>query len=83
VSAKLEYAFQRALSRSPSDKEKEVLVGLYTSHFEQFKSSAAAAKELLSVGSRPAASDIDSAELAAWTSVARALMNLHEFITRY
>jgi hypothetical protein len=83
VSAKLEYAFQRALSRSPSDKEKEVLVGLYTSHFEQFKSQAAAAKDLLSVGSRPAASDIDSAELAAWTSVARALMNLHEFITRY
>jgi hypothetical protein len=50
---------------------------------EQFQASAQSAKELLTVGSRPAASDIDAAELAAWTSVARALMNLHEFITRY
>jgi hypothetical protein len=82
-SAKLDYAFGRALSRLPSDQEKEILVGLYRSHVEQYKSSSESAKELLSVGSRPAASDIDSAELAAWTSVARAVMNLHEFITRY
>ncbi|MFM8396411.1 MAG: hypothetical protein ACKOAH_01175, partial [Pirellula sp.] len=64
-------------------KEKEVLLGLYSAHLEQFKASAQSAKELLSVGSRPVANDIDAAELAAWTSVARALMNLHEFITRY
>jgi hypothetical protein len=82
-SAKLEYAFERGLSREPSDKEKEVLLGLYGAHLEQFKASAQSAKELLSVGSRPVANDIDAAELAAWTSVARALMNLHEFITRY
>jgi hypothetical protein len=83
VATKLEFAFQRALSRSPTDKERGVLVDLYNSHLEQYKTSAGAAKELLSVGSRPAASDIDAAELAAWTSVARAVMNLHEFITRY
>lgn len=82
-SAKLEYAFERGLSRAPSEKEKEVLLGLYSAHLEQFKASAQSAKELLSVGSRPVANDIDAAELAAWTSVARALMNLHEFITRY
>jgi hypothetical protein len=27
--------------------------------------------------------DADAAELAAWTSVARAILNLHETITRY
>ncbi len=31
---------------------------------------------------RPAPADIDPAELAAWTSVARVLLNLHETITR-
>jgi hypothetical protein len=82
-SAKPEYAFERGLSRAPSDQEKEILLGLYRAHLEQFQASAQSAKELLTVGSRPAASDIDAAELAAWTSVARALMNLHEFITRY
>jgi hypothetical protein len=82
-SAKLEYAFGRALSRLPEDQEKQILVSLYRSHVEQFKSSLESAKELLGVGTRPAASDIDPAELAAWTSVARAVMNLHEFITRY
>jgi hypothetical protein len=81
--ARLEYAFYRALSRSPTDPEKEVMTGLYRSHLEQFRSQVESAKELLGVGSRPAANDIDVAELAAWTSVARALMNLHEFITRY
>ena len=27
--------------------------------------------------------DLDRAELAAWTSVARVILNLHETITRY
>ena len=31
---------------------------------------------------RPAPADVDPAELAAWTSVARVLLNLHETITR-
>ena len=83
VPARLEYAFHRALSRSPTEHEKEILISLHQSHLEQFRSQVESAKELLGVGSRPVANDIDVAELAAWTSVARALMNLHEFITRY
>ena len=31
---------------------------------------------------RPAPAGVDPAELAAWTSVARVLLNLHETITR-
>ena len=33
-------------------------------------------------GQSPIPADIDPAELAAWTSVARVLLNLHETITR-
>jgi len=80
---KLRYAFERALSRSPTAQELEVLEGLYRSHLEQFRGSVSSAKELLGVGSRPVPEDLDAAQLAAWTSVARAMMNLHEFITRY
>ena len=83
VSDKLRFTFERALSRPPTAQELEVLVGLYTSHLEQFQGSVDSAKALLGVGSRPVAQDLDAAQLAAWTSVARAVMNLHEFISRY
>ena len=42
----------------------------------------AAARALLGTGDSPVPADIDPAELAAWTSVARVLLNLHETITR-
>jgi hypothetical protein len=38
---------------------------------------------LLRVGERPVSSKVDVAELAAWTSIARVVLNLHETITRY
>jgi hypothetical protein len=34
------------------------------------------------VGEAPKAKDIDATELAAWTSVSRTILNLHESITR-
>ena len=34
------------------------------------------------IGLREVAADIEAAELASWTSVARTIFNLHEFITR-
>jgi hypothetical protein len=37
---------------------------------------------LLAVGQAPAAPGVDPAELAAWTSVARVILNLHEAVTR-
>ena len=39
-------------------------------------------RKFLRIGERPAAKDVPAAELAAWTSVARAILNLHETITR-
>ena len=45
-------------------------------------SSLEADGTLLAVGDRPAATDLDAAALAAWTSLARVLLNLHETITR-
>ena len=42
-----------------------------------------AAAALTSVGAKPPAQDINKPQNAAWTSVARVLLNLHETITRY
>ena len=52
-------------------------------HREQYRHDPQAAEKLLAVGARPRPADLDPAELAAWTSVARAILNLHEIVTRY
>ncbi len=80
--ARLDYAFRRALSRPIKPAEAEVLVPLFENHLAQFRGDANAASELLTVGARPKASDLDAAELAAWTSIARTILNLHATITR-
>lgn len=79
---RLDYAFQRALSRPARPAEAKVLLPLLAEHLRQYRADTRAAGELLAVGAHPRASDLDPAELAAWTSVARAILNLHATITR-
>jgi hypothetical protein len=79
---RIEAAYRRALSRSPRPEERAVLLDLLAKHRDHFKAHAKEADEFLRVGERPAAKDIPAVELAAWTSVARAILNLHETITR-
>lgn len=81
--ARLEFAFRRALSRPIRANEAAVLGELVGKHREQFRHDPEAAKKLLAVGARPQPADLDPAELAAWTSVARAILNLHELVMRY
>jgi hypothetical protein len=80
---RLDLAFRRALSRPPRAEEVKVLVGLVAKHGREFAQDRRAAQALLSTGDHPLPRDADVAELAAWTSVARVLLNLHESITRY
>ena len=79
---RLAFAFRRAVSRSAMDNELAVLQQLLTSHLAEYTANSAAAAEVLSVGAKPAPDDLPKPELAAWTSVARTILNLHEVITR-
>lgn len=81
--ARLEFAFRRSLSRPIRTSEAAVLGELVGKHREQFRHDPESAKKLLAVGARPQPTDIDLAELAAWTSVARTILNLHETVMRY
>jgi hypothetical protein len=80
---RLELAFRRVLERSPSEQEAEVMTTLYDKQLTRYKQSPEDARKLLGVGLAPVPDDLDPAELAATTTVARALLNLHETITRY
>ena len=64
-------------------RKRDVLAQLLKSQREHFKSHPEDAENLLSVGISEVPEDLDVSELAAWTSVARAIFNKHEFIMRY
>ncbi len=64
----LDHAFALVLSREPGPRERTILEDLYEKHRDEFRRDGLPA---------------DAAEVAAWTSVMRAILNLHETVTRY
>tara|TARA_R110002095_G_scaffold214531_1_gene206706 strand:- start:16286 stop:19363 length:3078 start_codon:yes stop_codon:yes gene_type:complete len=82
--ARLNWFTQHTLMRAPRDDEKTLLKSLYEEDLKVYRKQQADAERVLSVGlAKPSPGELDPAELAAWTSVARAVLNLHETITRY
>jgi len=79
---RIQFAYRQVLCRPAQAAEIEVVAALYEQHLKQYKDDKKDAEALLKIGEHPAPKDIDLAELAAWTSVARVLLNLHETITR-
>ncbi len=82
TAARIEFALREALGRPARPAEIDILRSLHDSHARDYSANPEAAAELLGIGLRPVPPDLPHAELAAWTSVARAILNLHEMITR-
>jgi len=80
--SRLNWAFRRAVARDVTERERGVLVGLYWKHYGEYYRDREAAAQLLGVGEHPVPKDLDAGELAAWTSIARTILNLHETVTR-
>lgn len=80
---RLRFAFETAVSRRPTDEEAWLLADLLVKQTRRYARDKPSAEKLLAVGDKPAPKEIDPAELAAWTSVARTILNLHETIMRY
>jgi len=80
--ARVSWAFRRATSRVPTTNESRVLLGVLQKHRADYAKAPADATKLLAVGDAPASKTVPPAELAAWTSVCRVILNLHEMITR-
>jgi len=76
-------AYLRCLSRPPTAAEKEIIDRFHRAELERFTASPEAATAFLSIGEFPPAKDIPPVPLAAATSVARVILNLHETSTRY
>ncbi|MFO0789439.1 MAG: PSD1 and planctomycete cytochrome C domain-containing protein [Pirellulales bacterium] len=80
--ARIHWAWRQVLGRDAQPAEAAVLSQLLANHRSQYAGNPKASEAILTVGISPQPKEIDKAELAAWTSVARVLLNLNETITR-
>jgi hypothetical protein len=82
VNAKLAYAFRASTARPPSAGEVRVLRELLNQQLARYHGDKKAAGEFLKIGETAADAKIDQVELAAWTMVTSAILNLDETITK-
>ena len=75
-------AVMLTLSRQPDTAELQTLLDLLLSSRSYFDATPAAAETHLEVGLTQQEDTLKATELAAWTTVTRALLNLDEAITR-
>ncbi|HUE71174.1 MAG TPA: DUF1553 domain-containing protein [Pirellulaceae bacterium] len=80
--AKLKQLWRRVLVRDAQEDEVAMLHGLLARQRERFAKAPQAAQQLLSVGAAKHDARLDPCELAAWTVVAQALLNLDEAVTK-
>ncbi|MGI8603368.1 MAG: PSD1 and planctomycete cytochrome C domain-containing protein [Verrucomicrobiales bacterium] len=79
---KIAVGFRLCTSRLPSNTESSLLHDFLEKQRARFAVRPEDAKAVLAIGERPANKSLNEIELAAWTSVAAALLNLDEAITR-
>lgn len=83
IEERVTFGWHEALSREPTKSEVAILKSLVERHGGAFEQDIENAKLLIAIGQSNNPEEISPAELAAWTSVARAILNTHESITRY
>lgn len=79
---RIQFAFRLATARRPTDVEIQVLSDLFQAQRSAFRQDVAAASKLLGVGESRRNLDLDVPELAAWSMVASAILNLDETVTK-
>ena len=80
--SRIRWAWRQATQREPSAGEVQTLAGVLGKHRAAFHLDPKAAAEAVKTGFAKPAKDVPPGELAAWMSVARVILNLHETITR-
>ncbi len=80
--SRIAWAWKQATGREPRPDETQLLGDLLRKGLEEMSAAPAAADAFLKVGLKAVAGDFDKGELAAYASIARVILNLHETITR-
>jgi hypothetical protein len=82
VAERANFAMQLGQSRALRPDEESVLTALYRHHRQEFEADREAALAVVETGEFHSPDRKDAVELAAWTSVTKVILNLHETITR-
>jgi mono/diheme cytochrome c family protein len=80
--ARAEHAFRLCLTRKPTPEELTPIVAFYDAQLARFKGKAADAAKVAAVDPAKPPEGLDPSELAAWTAVSRAILNLDETVTK-
>jgi mono/diheme cytochrome c family protein len=80
--ARVDFAFRTCLSRLPTTVERSRLLALVKQQQRSFRGDAAAARQLVQVGSAPTPTGLDARDLATWMMVSNVLLNLDEVLTK-
>ena len=79
---RLDKAFRLAVSRTPDDFERKLVMQHLAESRAQYRADETAARALVSTGLAPEFEGGSVVEHAAWTTVARAILTLGETTTR-
>ena len=79
---RIEELFRRVLSRVPRPSEKKTVLQFLADCRENYKQQPELAARLLAVGMHPVPAEMDKVELASWSDLCRALLNVNESFTR-
>ena len=79
---RISLAFRLTMARPPAERELDVLLRIYQAQAAVYHANREAALRLLGVGESRRDETLDAAELAAWTIVASAILNLDETLTK-
>ena len=80
--ARIRFAFEQALSRSPSDNELEIVRQTLQAELTRFQENPDAATAYLQYGEADRDTGLAPEEHAAWTTIATLIFNLSEMITK-
>ncbi|HEY7119022.1 MAG TPA: DUF1549 and DUF1553 domain-containing protein, partial [Tepidisphaeraceae bacterium] len=80
---RIDLAYRDALCRPVKEKERDSLLKFLSEQRAYYKANPEDAKKLTNVGASFVPPNLDVSEHAAWTTVCRVILNLHETITRY
>ena len=83
IDQQIDWAFEQAVDRQPTERERQILTNLHATEPGEIPDFTRTMRGcFVTVGESPVAAKLKPTDLAAMTTVARAILNMHETITR-
>jgi len=82
LESRIDFAMKTAVARSPSPTEYAILKALLVDMIDHYLAKPDDARKIIVAGEWPISENLDPVTLAAWTSVAQAILNLDEMQTK-